>query len=102
MRVESGTVFFKSEYEPFMFEWHGEKPNTVRKIPAKELSEFLKWSYGEAGEDLKICIELVNPEIYKRAVLPPETSFIRDVTNVYKIGEVLGESLFVISWRHHE
>jgi hypothetical protein len=103
MEIKGDTIFFKSEYEPFMYEWHGEKPNTVRKIPANELMDFLRWMDGEAGEDLKICIELANSKAYKPEALPPSgPTFQRDVTNVYEIGRVLGEPIFVISWRHPE
>lgn len=99
MRIEGDTAIFKSEFAPFVFEWHGEKPNTVRKIPSNELSDFLRWS---DNDNLKIEIELANTERYNPEYLPPVTTFTRTVTNVYELGEILGEYLFVISWRHEE
>lgn len=102
MRIEGDTAIFKSEYEPFLFELFGEKPNTVRKIPSNELRDFLRWKDGETGDELKIRIELANAKLYKTGALPPKSAFTRHVTNVYEIGSVLGEPIFVISWSHEE
>lgn len=97
MKVVDCTAVFKSRYTPYMLERGGVKPNTVRKIPPGELRDFLRW----ANEiDPHIRIELSDPDLHKKEWSPPEPSFTRRVTNVFELGEILGEKLFVISWIH--
>jgi len=88
MRIEGNTVIFQSMPVMYEKEESGVKPNTVRILEFHEEVELMK-----ASERLT---HIQIRESYHNS------KFIRELTDVSKIGELLGKSVYIFSWRHEE
>jgi len=88
MRIEGNTVIFRSYPSMYEKEESGVKPNTVRILDFCEISQVI-----ENWKELKyIRIEEVGHD----------RSFTRELTDITEVGELLGKSVYVFSWRHEE
>jgi hypothetical protein len=88
-------VVFKSIPEFWTIERNGNKPNTVRLLTESEYVERLDFARAclDAGEPATICI--VN-------AANPADIFYRRITSIEQIGTILGQTVWVISWRHED
>ena len=84
MKIDGDTIIFKSARKEFAVEQSGEKSNTVRVLHSDELDE-LKYS----TTPTHIRIVCANN---------PDQMFTRRLTNIMKIGELLGGKIYVFSW----
>ena len=85
MRIEGNTVIFRSTPSMYEVEENGKKPNTVRILDDDETL-----LVATIGKDLtRIRIERWG-----------HRGFTRELTDISKIGELLGKSVYVFSWRH--
>ena len=90
MEIEGNTIIFKSTPENYYKEFHGFKPNTVRRIT--ETKERARFHYFKRNltPDSKIRITstcLANKQFF----------FERYITDITKF-----EDLYIISWKHEE
>ena len=88
MRIEGNTVIFQSMPVMYEKEESGVKPNTVRILEFHEEDDLMR-----AGERLT---HIQIRESYHKH------RFMRELTDISKIGEILGKSVYVFSWRHGE
>jgi hypothetical protein len=82
MKIDGNTVVFRSRREAFVVEASGDKSNTVRLLDADEIME----------------IDTPPKRIRIVCADDPDRMFTRRLTNVMKIGEILGLGMFVFSW----
>ena len=84
---------FKSTPEFWALERHGFKPNTVRIMDAAEAEIAMEGSYAIAFAG-PVQIRVVNTAT--------GTAFARTLTDISIVGELLGKSIVVFSWRHED
>lgn len=98
---EDGTVVFKSEPYNFKAEMRGFKPNIVRLLTKKEAKILL---VNEKEEHPTFSCDDFKPKRIRIECtdlnLKGYDSFVRDLTDIRKIGELCGSHLFVFSWCH--
>ncbi len=88
MKIEGNTVIFRSTPSMYVKEESGVKPNTVRILDFCEVCTLLR---------TKGKIEYIRIE-----ESGTERSFTRELTDITDMGEILGKSIFVFSWRHDD
>lgn len=88
MKIEGHVVEFKSTDQNYELEVTGQKSNTVRLLTRAEHVELAE-SLGFLTE-----IRIVHSEY------PEVFAFVRKLTNVLLIGEMVGHALVVFSWKH--
>lgn len=88
-------VVFKSVQDFFTIERNGNKPNTVRLLTEDEYTSRLDCARAAllAGEPATILI--VNRDV-------PDQSFFRRLTSIEQVGALVGQFLWVLSWRHED
>ncbi len=89
MRIEGNTVIFQSMPVMYEKEESGVKPNTVRILDGLH----------EEVELMKASERLTHIQIRESY---HKHRFTRELTDISKIGEILGKSVYVFSWRHGE
>ena len=89
------TIVFQSEYEHYIKEKQGRKPNTVRTIPLNEVN---KWELGPVapGDLFSSGIHITQIKIQCRGQMQ---YFIRKLKDVTVIPHE-GTALWIFSWRH--
>lgn len=81
MNTEGDTIMFKSRRNAFVVEESGDKSNTVRLLDAADIARL------DAPKRIRIvCAD------------NPDRMFTRRLTNVMRIGKILGLGLYVFSW----
>ena len=113
MKIEDGTVVFKSEPYYFKQERDGLKPNTVRLLTRDEMRQIRPNRGARALSTIrKIRIECTSCPEETHEIHPGGMAvkthfedfdpFTRTLTSIEQIGELCGYYLFVLSWRHEE
>lgn len=87
MRIEDDTLVFRSDIRFFGAERDGFKPNTARLLSYDELADFRQWQ--GVTHPQKIRIEKKSG-----------SAFTREIVHICEAGELLGQYLVIISWRH--
>jgi len=85
MIIEDDTIIFKSYKPMYVLEESGKKSNTVRLLSGDEL-------------DLVKCLVDLTYHIKIVCATHPNCSFTRQLTDITKIGKILGAELYVFSW----
>ena len=88
-------VVFKSIPDFYTIERNGNKPNTVRLMSDHEYSERLDFA--------RACLMAGEPATV-RIINAADTTlgFFRRITSIDQIGAMLGQTMWVISWRHED
>jgi len=89
MKIEGDVIEFVSVPQCYVFEASGSKPNTVRLLSKAEYLELT-----DAIHTL-VKIRIVHSVF-------DDVFFERELTNVLRIGVLVGHYLVVFSWRHEE
>jgi len=89
MKIEGDVIEFVSTSHYYELEASGQKQNTVRLLSKSE--------YGELAESRR---SLKKIRIVHRVFI--DVSFERRLTDISRIGELVGHYLVVFSWRHEE
>ncbi len=84
MKIDGDTIIFKSNRKEFDVEESGEKSNTVRILDGDELD---KLKQSTTPKHIRII-----------CANNPEQMFTRRLTNIMKIGELLGAKILIFSW----
>lgn len=104
MKIEDGTVVFKSEPYYFKQERDGLKPNTVRLLTHAERQQIRPNRGVRALSRIyKIRIECTSDS--NNEYFEPSQNFApftRTLASIEQIGELCGYYLFVFSWQHRE
>ena len=96
MMRDGPLVIFKSTPDFFAVERCGNKPNTVRLLtPREHSSDRLDFARACMAAGEPATIEMVNAD-------NPAQVFFRRITSIEQIGTVLGQTMWVISWRHED
>ena len=88
MKIRNNTICFKSNPSYFWKEMTGSKSNTVRALTPDEDEDFIIFADYNKNKYIRICRSDDNTKEFSRAI-----------TDISKIGELLGNSIYVISWR---
>jgi len=94
MRIEGGTIIFKSEARMYEKEESGVKPNTVRILDDDEAIQIMSM-----GDDFGIG-GVGSMLTHIRIERWDHRSFTRELTDISVVGRLLGKSIWVFSWRH--
>lgn len=98
MKIEDGTVVFKSIPYYFKEERDGLKPNTVRLLTRDEKRE-IETTVRVNKIRIECTVESDMEDFEPFQNLEP---FTRTITSIEQIGELCGYYLFVFSWRHKD
>lgn len=88
MKIRNNTIYFKSDPIYFWREITGSKSNTVRMLTPEENEEFISFIEYNKNKYINICRSDDNRKEFTRAI-----------TDITKIGEILRNLIYVISWR---
>lgn len=86
MKMLGTEVQFKSNPNAYWFEKEGIKNHTERLLTAVEE----KWLMETKVEQIRIS----------NICHPSAEFFVREITNIYKEGQILGYSLYSFTWKH--
>ncbi len=88
MKIQNNTVYFKSTSVNYWKEITGHKSNTIRLLTPDENEEFISWVEYNKYKYITICRSDDTTKEFTRAI-----------SDITKIGELLGNTIYVISWR---
>ena len=88
MKIRGNTIYFTSSPLYFWREMTGNKSNTIRMLSAEENEEFINFVEYNKNKYINICRSDDSRKEFTRAI-----------TDITKIGELLGNTIYVISWR---
>lgn len=88
MKIRGNTIYFTSSPLYFWREMTGNKSNTIRMLSTDENEEFISWAEYNKHKYINICRSDDTRKEFTRAI-----------TDITKIGELLGNTIYVISWR---
>jgi len=88
MEIRDNTIYFKSTKFNYYNEITGYKSNTIRILTPEENEEFINFVEYNKNKYINICRSDDSRKEFTRAI-----------TDITKIGELLGNMIYVISWR---
>lgn len=88
MKIQNNTIYFKSNPLFFWREITGSKSNTIRMLTPDENEELISFVEYNKYKYINICRSDDTRKEFTRAI-----------TDISKIGELLGNTIYVISWR---
>ena len=87
-------VVFRSLPDLWAIERCGNKPNTVRLLTEREYIERLDFARSCLMVGEPATVEMVNTETGE--------GFFRALTDISQVGTLLGQTMWVLSWRHED